>query len=62
MKTSEEDNEQIESINELATAIGKNITIGKKLRELNKSIASTNIFKQADYVNSLRDLDLSTML
>ncbi len=32
------------------------------MKELNKNIASTNIFKQADYVNSLRDLDLSTML
>ncbi|KAK8804817.1 hypothetical protein WA171_006783, partial [Blastocystis sp. BT1] len=42
---------EIESLNELAEGIGRNVTI-----------ASTNIFKQSEYVDNLRDLDLSVML
>lgn len=42
---------EIESLNELAEGIGRNVTI-----------ASTNIFKQSEYVDCLRDLDLSVML
>ncbi|OAO13696.1 hypothetical protein AV274_4620, partial [Blastocystis sp. ATCC 50177/Nand II] len=42
---------EIESLNELAEVCGRNVTI-----------ATTNIFKQTEYVDSLRDLDLSVML
>ena len=42
---------EIQSLNEMASLIGRNVTI-----------ASTNIFKQNSFVDSLRNLDLSTLL
>ena len=56
------DDGQIENLNELADTIGRNITIGRRSEEWIMGLASTNIFKKSEYVDSLRDMDLSVML